>query len=158
MVVAFLIGKFAHEVMTMFLAGHETTARLTRLDVAALGPTSGHSGAGLVREAQSVLADGQPSAADVSKLVFCEQVIREIDAALSSGLSHWPPAAGRLYDRRPPPPRRHQRPHEPMDRAARSALVRRAAAIHPDRWSDGLASRLPKYAYFPFGGASRLYR
>ena len=26
----------------------------------------------------------------------------------------------------------------------------------PERWSDGLASRLPRYAYFPFGGGPRL--
>src|SRR5262245_50401959 len=26
----------------------------------------------------------------------------------------------------------------------------------PDRWADGLAARLPKYAYFPFGGGPRL--
>ena len=26
----------------------------------------------------------------------------------------------------------------------------------PERWRDGLATRLPKYAYFPFGGGQRL--
>ncbi len=26
----------------------------------------------------------------------------------------------------------------------------------PDRWEGGLASRLPKYAYFPFGGGPRI--
>jgi len=26
----------------------------------------------------------------------------------------------------------------------------------PDRWADGLAKRLPKYAYFPFGGGPRI--
>lgn len=26
----------------------------------------------------------------------------------------------------------------------------------PNRWADGLAQRLPKYAYFPFGGGPRL--
>jgi cytochrome P450 len=28
--------------------------------------------------------------------------------------------------------------------------------FEPDRWADGLADRLPKYAYFPFGGGPRL--
>ena len=28
--------------------------------------------------------------------------------------------------------------------------------FHPDRWADGLAKRLPRYAYFPFGGGARL--
>ncbi len=29
-------------------------------------------------------------------------------------------------------------------------------AFDPDRWNDGLEKRLPKYAYFPFGGGPRL--
>src|SRR5256885_9980690 len=29
-------------------------------------------------------------------------------------------------------------------------------AFMPDRWADGLAKRLPKYAYFPFGGGPRI--
>ena len=28
--------------------------------------------------------------------------------------------------------------------------------FQPERWADGLAKRLPKYAYFPFGGGPRL--
>ena len=27
--------------------------------------------------------------------------------------------------------------------------------FRPERWSDGLAKRLPKFAYFPFGGGPR---
>src|SRR5206468_2937171 len=29
-------------------------------------------------------------------------------------------------------------------------------AFRPERWLDGLARRLPKYAYFPFGGGPRV--
>ena len=29
-------------------------------------------------------------------------------------------------------------------------------AFTPDRWADGLAKRLPKYAYVPFGGGPRI--
>ena len=29
-------------------------------------------------------------------------------------------------------------------------------AFRPERWQDGLAKRLPKYAYFPFGGGPRV--
>src|SRR5262249_49726005 len=28
--------------------------------------------------------------------------------------------------------------------------------FRPERWADGLAQRLPKYAYYPFGGGPRL--
>ncbi len=30
------------------------------------------------------------------------------------------------------------------------------AEFRPERWKDGLAERLPRYAYFPFGGGPRL--
>jgi cytochrome P450 len=29
-------------------------------------------------------------------------------------------------------------------------------AFRPERWMDGLAKRLPRYAYFPFGGGPRV--
>jgi cytochrome P450 len=29
-------------------------------------------------------------------------------------------------------------------------------AFRPERWLDGLAKRIPKYAYFPFGGGPRV--
>ncbi|MFO0956651.1 MAG: cytochrome P450 [Isosphaeraceae bacterium] len=28
--------------------------------------------------------------------------------------------------------------------------------FRPDRWADGLMKRLPRYAYFPFGGGPRI--
>ena len=28
--------------------------------------------------------------------------------------------------------------------------------FNPNRWADGLAKRLPRYAYFPFGGGQRV--
>jgi cytochrome P450 len=29
-------------------------------------------------------------------------------------------------------------------------------SFRPERWMNGLSKRLPKYAYFPFGGGQRL--
>lgn len=29
-------------------------------------------------------------------------------------------------------------------------------AFHPERWGDGLARRLPKFSYYPFGGGQRI--
>jgi cytochrome P450 len=29
-------------------------------------------------------------------------------------------------------------------------------SFRPERWLDGLASRLPRFAYFPFGGGPRV--
>jgi len=28
--------------------------------------------------------------------------------------------------------------------------------FHPSRWADGLQARIPKYAYYPFGGGQRV--
>ena len=38
-------------------------------------------------------------------------------------------------------------------------VIHRSSRYFPDpeaRWADGLAKRLPKYAYFPFGGGPRI--
>jgi cytochrome P450 len=32
----------------------------------------------------------------------------------------------------------------------------RPAAFWPERWADGLARRLPRFAYLPFGGGQRV--
>jgi cytochrome P450 len=32
----------------------------------------------------------------------------------------------------------------------------RPLVFEPERWADGLARRLPRFAYFPFGGGPRL--
>ena len=29
-------------------------------------------------------------------------------------------------------------------------------AFRPERWADGLIQRIPRYAYFPFGGGPRI--
>jgi len=143
------------EVMTMFLAGHETTAVAlcwTWLLLAQHPEIQERVAA----EATAVLGDHEPTAADVSKLVFCEQVIRE---------------SMRLY---PPAYVVGRRPIEDLSigghfiPAGTNVLMSQwivhrdprwyddPLRFHPDRWTDGLASRLPKYAYFPFGGGPRL--
>jgi cytochrome P450 len=143
------------EVMTMFLAGHETTAVAlcwTWLLLAQHPEIQERVAA----EATAVLGDREPVAADVPKLIFCEQVIRE---------------SMRLY---PPAYVVGRRPIEDITigghfiRAGTNVLMSQwivhrdprwydePLRFNPERWADGLASRLPKYAYFPFGGGPRL--
>ena len=43
-----------------------------------------------------------------------------------------------------------------MGHPSRPPLVRRARVFRPERWADGLARRIPRYAYFPFGGGPRI--
>lgn len=143
------------EVMTMFLAGHETTALALSWTWYLLGkhPEIQRS---VREEVSSVLGGQPPTAADVPKLVYCERVLRE---------------AMRLY---PPAYVVGRRPIEDCTigghllPAGHNVLMSQwivhrdprwfdqPLEFNPDRWADGLASRLPKYAYFPFGGGPRV--
>ncbi|HEY2414074.1 MAG TPA: cytochrome P450 [Pirellulaceae bacterium] len=143
------------EVMTMFLAGHETTAVAlcwTWLLLAQHPEIQDR----VAIEAVAVLGDREPTAADVPKLVFCEQVIRE-------SMRLYPPAY--VVGRRPIEDITIGRHFIPAGTNVLMSqwIVQRdprwydaPLRFHPDRWADGLASRLPKYAYFPFGGGPRL--
>lgn len=143
------------EVMTMFLAGHETTAAALTWTWFLLGQNL-EVQARVQAEVQQVLGNRPPAAADIPQLKLCENVLRE-------AMRLYPPAyvVGRralnncvignhfiakgtnvlmsqwVVHR---DPRWYERPDEFL----------------PDRWSSGLTSRLPKYAYFPFGGGPRV--
>jgi len=143
------------EVMTLFLAGHETTASALSWmwHLLARHPKVE---ARLVAELDSVLAGRPPTAADVPRLPYTEQVVLET-------LRLYPPAyvIGR----------------QPLEdctiggyrvAAGTSILIskyvthrdprffERPDEFDPDRWNDGLIKRLPKYTYFPFGGGPRV--
>src|SRR5206468_1350199 len=64
------------EVMTMFLAGHETTANALAWTWYLLGKHP-EIQSRVEQEAAFVLGGREPAAADIPRLVFCEQVIRE---------------------------------------------------------------------------------
>jgi cytochrome P450 len=143
------------EIMTMFLAGHETTANALSWTwyLLARHPEIQQR---VQDEARRVLGDRRLVAADVSKLTFCELVIRE---------------SMRLY---PPAYVVGRRPMEDVTIGnyfipAGTNVLMSQWVVHrderwfsdplqfnPDRWASGLASRLPKYAYFPFGGGPRV--
>lgn len=143
------------EVLTIFLAGHETTAMtLTWLwYLLALHPDSERK---LHAELDAALAGRPPSLADLPRLPYTEMVIRE-------ALRLYPPAWG--YGR------------EPLeDVTLRGYRIRRGTPIFivpylthrdsrwfpeperflPERFQPGWEERLPKYAYTPFGGGPRI--
>jgi len=143
------------EVMTMFLAGHETTANALAWTWSLLGKHLDIQQR-VCDEAQAVLGGRPPTATDVPKLTFCEMVIRE---------------SMRLY---PPAYVVGRRPMEDLTIGghflpAGTNVLMSQWIVHrdprwfadplrfdPDRWADNLAGRLPKYAYFPFGGGQRV--
>jgi cytochrome P450 len=143
------------EVMTMFLAGHETTANALSWTWMLLGqhPDVQHR---VQDEARRVLGDRQPTAEDVSKLTYCERVIRE-------SMRLYPPAyvVGRrtmedimIGDHFIPAGTNVLMSQWIVHRDPR--WFADPLRFDPDRWASDLVQRLPKYAYFPFGGGPRV--
>jgi cytochrome P450 len=142
------------EVMTMFLAGHETTANALSWTWYLLGKHPAIQ-TRVQEEVRGILGNNRPTAADIPRLTFCEQVIRE---------------AMRLY---PPAYVIGRRPIEDIEigghfiPAGTNVLMSQwivhrdprwfdePLQFNPDRWSENRAAALPKYAYFPFGGGPR---
>lgn len=143
------------EAMTLFLAGHDTTALTLSwlLYVLAQNPTID---AKLHAEVREVLGDQPPTVADLPRLRYAEKVVKETmrlyPAAYAFGrealvdlelggyqigrgqtllLSQWVTQRDpRFWDH--------------------------AEEFDPDRWDSERTASLPKYAYFPFGGGPRI--
>jgi len=148
-------SQLRDEVMTIFLAGHETTANALTWTLFLLGQHS-EIQEQLHDEVAGVLGGRRATAADAMKLPLCERIVRE-------GMRLYPPAF--VVGRRPtgdisigghPMPQgtnvlmsqwvvqRDERWHERPDE------------FDPSRWEGDWQSRIPKYAYFPFGGGPRI--
>jgi len=143
------------DAMTFLLAGHETTA-LTLSWAWYLLAQNPQAELQLVEELKRVLAGRMPAVQDLAYLPYTEAVIKEtmrlyppawlmvrqsvndcrigcyrIPAGSSVVFSQW------VLHR---DPRYFEAPQ----------------AFRPERWLDGLEKRLPRFAYFPFGGGPRL--
>jgi cytochrome P450 len=143
------------EIMTLFLAGHETTAVSLSWTWYLLARHP-EVEARLVEELRGVLGGRLPTVGDLPRLRYTEMVVTE---------------SMRLY---PPAYTITRRVAEPLEVgghaiAPETVLVMsqwvvhrdgrwfdEPAAFQPDRWENDLAKRLPRYAYFPFGGGPRL--
>ncbi len=141
--------------LTLFQAGQHTTA-------AALAWTwrllERHPEARerLEAEATEVLGDRRPTAADVARLTWTENVVHE-------SLRLYPPVwsfgrralgACELGGYRIPAGTTVLLSQWVVHRDAR--WYDEPEEFRPQRWADGLAERLPRYAYFAFAGGPRL--
>jgi cytochrome P450 len=143
------------EAMTLFLAGHDTTALTLSWAWYALGlhPEVLDE---LTAELRRVLGGRSPTAADLPQLRYTEMVIQEVmrlyPAVYAFGRQSIGPCTLGGYTL-----------------PAGSTVIMSQWVIHrdprwyseperfwPSRWADGLARRLPHYAYFPFGGGPRI--
>jgi cytochrome P450 len=142
------------EVMTLFLAGHETTALVLTWawHLLALNPETEEK---LAAELEEVLSGRAPTVEDLPRLRYCEWVVKE-------SMRLYPPAyaVGREAVRECEVG--GYRIPAGMQVFAFQWIVQRDArwydepeAFRPERWREEEASRLPRYAYFPFGGGPR---
>jgi cytochrome P450 len=142
------------ECLTVFLAGHETTA-INLSWTWLLLSRHPEAKAELVRELDLVLEGRPPSFADFPRLRYTSHVIAE-------SLRMYPPAwsMGREacedvdiggYRVR----RGHQVWFCPWAIQRDPRWFDAPDAFKPERWEGDLAKRLPRFAYFPFGGGPR---
>ena len=143
------------EVMTLFLAGHETTALALSWTWYLLSQYPDVE-AKLMAELESVLSGRTPQVEDLPKMIYAEAIVKEAlrlyPPAWAFGrqviqdceIAGYPVAKGRQLYFFPwvmhRDPRYFDQPEE----------------FRPERWADERIKQLPKYAYFPFSGGPRV--
>jgi cytochrome P450 len=142
------------ECMTLFLAGHETTA-LNLSWTWLLLSQHPHVDAKLARERREVLGDRPATFADLPNLRYTGHVIAE-------SLRMYPPAWSMGREAREDVdlggyrvPRGGQVWFCPWAIQRDERWFDDPEAFRPERWEGDLAKRIPRYAYFPFGGGPR---
>jgi cytochrome P450 len=142
------------ESTTLFLAGHETTANALSWTwwLLAQNPAAEKK---LHAELDNLLGGRAPTLDDVARLKYTENVLTE-------SLRLYPPAWGtarvaieehEIGGYQVPKGTGISLSQWVMHRDPR--WFERAEEFLPERWEDGLAKRLPRFAYFPFGGGPR---
>jgi cytochrome P450 len=142
------------ESITLFLAGHETTANALSWTwwLLAQNPEAEQK---LHAELDSMLGGRTPTLDDVAKLKYTEHILTE-------SLRLYPPAWGtarvaiedhEIGGYKVPKGTGVSFTQWTMHRDPR--WFENPEKFSPERWEDGLAKRLPRFAYFPFGGGPR---
>ena len=140
------------ELLTLILAGHETTANALTWVWYALSRDPGAQ-TRLHAELDAVLGGRVPTVGDVANLPFTASVFNE-------ALRLYPPAGA--FARRPVEPvelggytipRMASIFVSPYVTQRNPRYFTNAASFEPERWED---PQWPKFAYFPFGGGSKM--
>lgn len=143
------------EVMTLFLAGHETTA-LTLSWTWYLLAKNPQVEEKFHAELDEVLGGSLPAVRDIAHLKYTEMIAKE-------SMRLYPPAYGlgreaieecEIGGYRVP--RGSQVFMFPWATQRDPRFFGEPERFHPERWTEGFTSSLPKYAYFPFGGGPRV--
>jgi cytochrome P450 len=142
------------ETITLFLAGHETTASTLSWTWWLLAQNPAVE-AKLHQELDAVLGDRAPTLDDLPKLVYAGHVITE---SLRLYPAAWGLARLAVED--------HEIAGYPVTRGMGVTMAQWVVhrdprwydapeEFQPERWENGLLKRLPRFAYFPFGGGPR---
>jgi cytochrome P450 len=142
------------ETITLFLAGHETTAGTLSWTWWLLGLNPAVE-AKLHAELDTVLAGRPPSLEDLPKLAYTGNVITE---SLRLYPAAWGLARVAVED--------HELAGYPVKKGMGIAMAQWVVhrdprwynapeEFRPERWEGDLLKRLPRFAYFPFGGGPR---
>jgi cytochrome P450 len=145
------------EIMTLFLAGHETTANALSWTWLLLGQNPGVEEK-LIEELRRVLSGRSLTAADLPRLTYTDMVLRE-------AMRLYPPVW--VIGRRGLAPFRVGEYELPAEtNVLMSQIITHRDARYfpepelfdPDRWgtNDPRNLSLPRFAYFPFGGGPRV--
>jgi cytochrome P450 len=143
------------EVMTLFLAGHETTALTLAWSWYLLG-INPEAEKTFHAELDEVLGGRAATFADLSRLKYTEQIAKE-------SMRLYPPAYGlgreaindcEIGGYRVPAGTQVFMFQWATQRDPR--FYDEPQAFRPERWTEEFTEQLPKYAYFPFGGGPRV--
>jgi cytochrome P450 len=142
------------ETMTLFLAGHETTAQMLAWNWYALSQNPAVE-ARLHQELRDVLGGRPAEAADFPRLPYLQAVMNEV-------LRLYPPAYIMSREAIEPCEIGGYELHPGSTIIFSQWVTQRDPrfyddpdAFRPERWLDGLMDRLPPGAYFPFGDGPR---
>jgi cytochrome P450 len=148
-------SQLRDEVMTLFMAGHETTANTLAWTWFLLARHP-EAEAQLHLELEQVLGGRVPSVSDLPRLPYTESVINETlrvyptvwmlgrEAIEPVELGGYPIPVGTTIFM----------PQWVIHRDSR--WFDDPEAFRPERWQGGLMQRIHRYAYFPFGGGPRI--
>jgi cytochrome P450 len=142
------------QVMTLFFAGHETTANALTWTTWLLARHPDIQAA-LEAELEAVLAGRTPGFEDVPKLVLTEQIIRE---AMRLYPPVWALARRSLADLTFADlviPRDSLLVASPWISHRDPRWYSEPDAFRPTRWTPEFRAALPRFAYYPFGGGAR---
>ncbi|WNC15837.1 cytochrome P450 [Brevibacillus brevis] len=143
------------EVMTIFVAGHETTAN-TMSWIFYLLATHPEAEQKLHDELFSVLGDNLPTVEDIPQLTYTNLIVQETLRLY--------PAAWTINREVVEPVEIGGHMYQPGDTLMMSQYVMHRDArfyeepdsFRPERFAGDLLKRIPAYAYFPFGGGPRI--